>query len=121
MNGRRTSLSIRCVIAAAIGGALGVIGARWVFVGSWLSLVPWGIAGLALGAWCSRLKAAILLGGCYGFALGVAFMVAGYRGSAALLTRMPFFGIIGLICAMFGIGLTVVGSLISRQRKTVVS
>lgn len=43
---------MKLLVAILAGALLGVLGARYLFVGSWLSLIPWGIAELALGAVC---------------------------------------------------------------------
>ena len=44
----------KIVVSIIIGALLGVIGARYLFVGSWLSLIPWGIAGLLIGYWSQK-------------------------------------------------------------------
>ncbi len=47
---------IKTAVSIIVGTLLGIIGARYVFVGSWLSLVPWGIVGLAIGYWGNRAR-----------------------------------------------------------------
>jgi len=44
----------KIVVSILVGALLGVIGARYLFVGSWLSLIPWGIAGLLIGYWSQK-------------------------------------------------------------------
>jgi hypothetical protein len=100
-------------VAVVAGAVLGLVGARYLFVGSWLSLIPWGIAGLALGAWCTP-RASIGVGAAYGFSIVFAFMVAGYGGSAPLLGRLPAFAVIGLVGSVFGIALGLCGSYLKR-------
>ena len=106
--------STRLVVAVLIGAALGVIGARYLFVGSWLSLVPWTIAGLALGHVPDR-RRALGIGAAFGFALFFAFMVAGYTGTRPMLGRMPFFAIVGVVGAIYGGAVGFVSSLAARR------
>lgn len=104
----------RLVVGVLVGAALGVVGARYVFVGSWLSLVPWTVAGLALGHVPDR-RRALGIGAAFGSALFFAFMVAGYTGSRPMLGRMPFFAIVGLVGAVYGGGIGFVSSLATRH------
>jgi hypothetical protein len=97
-----------------MGIALGVLGARFIFVGSWLSLIPWGIAGSALGARVRRARSAAVVGALYGFVLSMAFMVAGYSGSASIVVRLPAFAIVSLIGALGGLATAILGALITR-------
>jgi hypothetical protein len=87
-----------------LGALLGVLGARVVFVDSGLSLLPWALGGLAVGAAAAgdrwRTRAA---GAAYGFALAYLFMLASYDGPDATATRLvPFlvFGVFGAVCGM---------------------
>ncbi|HET7024689.1 MAG TPA: hypothetical protein VFI39_05750 [Gemmatimonadales bacterium] len=105
---------MRLTIAILVGAALGVIGGRYLFVGSWMSLVPWSLAGLAIGYW-SRPAPWLRLGLAYGFTLLFAFMIAGYSGTAPLLGRTPFFAVIGLAGAVYGAALTLVGWALRRK------
>jgi hypothetical protein len=82
-----------------------------------VSLVPWSIAGLAIG-YRSAQEQWALAGGLYGFALLFAFMVAGYSGTAPILNRLPFFGIIGLAGAMYGIVLAFAAVLLRRTFRS---
>lgn len=100
---------VKYAVAVLVGAVLGLVGARYLFVGSWLSLIPWGIAGLALGAWCKPAEG-LRVGAVYGFTIVFAFMVAGYAGSAPLVGRLPAFALIGLVGAVFGLILGVVGA-----------
>jgi predicted nucleotidyltransferase len=70
---------------------LGITSSRYLFVGSTLSLIPRGIAGLLIGLWCLTYREAIAVGALYGFLLAFSFMMSGYQGSAPVLTRLPFF------------------------------
>jgi hypothetical protein len=104
---------MKTLVAIAVGSLLGFIGARILFVGSALSLLPWSIAGLAFGAWNSQ-RAAMVNGAVYGFCLTFAFMIAGYGGSASLLSRLPFFGLLGLFGAFCGFTLGLFGYWLKR-------
>lgn len=99
---------MKTLAAIGIGSLLGVIGSRYLFVGSWLSLIPWGIIGLALGAWNSR-RGSMLNGAVYGFCLAFVFMLAGYAGAAPWFTRIPFFAVLGLVGAVCGFVLGILG------------
>ena len=59
---------IEVAVPVIVGSLLGIIGARYLFVGSALILVPWTIAGLAIGSWSGR-RASMVNGAFYGFAL----------------------------------------------------
>jgi hypothetical protein len=101
---------MRYVVAVIAGSALGLIGARYLFVGSALSLIPWAIAGLALGIWCTRVQA-LGVGAVYGFALAFVFMVTGYSGSSPLPGRLPAFALLGLVGALCGLVLALLGAI----------
>jgi hypothetical protein len=101
----------KLIVSILAGSMLGFIGSRVLFVGSWLSLIPWGIVGLAIGYW-SQKREAMINGGCYGFALAFVFMIAGYAGSASLISRLPFFAILGIFGGFCGLILGLAGSVI---------
>lgn len=105
------------VVSALIGVLLGIIGSRFLFVGSALSLIPWGIVGLLLGWFSKNRKKAKINGIIYGFFLCFSFMIAGYSGSAPLLTRMPFFAVLGLFGSVCGLILAIIGNLGKKLRK----
>jgi hypothetical protein len=111
----------RFALAIAIGFALGVVGARVALVGSWLNLIPWGVAGLLLGAWSRPWWSATLVGAVYGFALAFSFMVAGYRGSLPLATRLAPFAVLGFVGAVAGLMAAITGAaafaIIARLRR----
>jgi len=109
----------KLLVSILAGGFLGWIGARVLFVGSWLSLIPWGIVGMLLGLW-SQKPEWLVNGVCYGFAEVFVFMIAGYAGSAPIISRLPFFAILGLFGAFCGLilgwlGFAVKTILIRRQ------
>jgi hypothetical protein len=106
----------RSLVAALVGIILGITGSRFLFIGSALSLIPWGIAGVLIGLWCPTYRGAIANGALYGFLLAFTFMLAGYTGSAPVFTRLPFFALLGIVGAVCGIGLGLIGSLIHRKK-----
>ena len=99
------------IAAGSAGAVLGAIGARVVFVGSGLSLVPWTVCGLALGGCSTGRRQASANGTAYGFMLAFVFMAAGYDGAASMVTRLPFFAALGVIGAGAGLSLTTLGRL----------
>ncbi len=98
----------KTLVAAGAGLILGIIGARYVFVGSWLNLVPWGIAGFAIGCWGAK-NESIANGVIFGFVLTLVFLIAGYSGSYTLLSRVPFFVILSAFGSICGMALGFVG------------
>ena len=106
----------KVVVSIIVGALLGVIGARYLFVGSWFSLIPWGMAGLLIGFW-SQKREWVVNGLCYGFAVCFVFMLAGYSGSASLISRLPFFAVLGLFGGLCGLVLGWVGFEIKRRLK----
>lgn len=105
--------ALRYGIAVCLGAGLGVVGARVLFVGSWLTLIPWGVAGGSVGVSSPRAGTASVAGAVYGFALSMAFMTGGYQGSASLVSRLPLFGILGLVGAVCGLTSAMVGFLVA--------
>ncbi len=87
------------VIAAGI--VLGYLGARHLFVGSWLIVVPWSVAGLIVGWWGTR-NESIVNGVVYGFVVSFTFLVAGYSGPFSLASRIPFFVVLSVFGGMGG-------------------
>jgi hypothetical protein len=101
---------MKFLVAIALGAGLGILGSRYLFVGSWMSLIVWGVAGLLLGGWCSERRQAIINGTVFGFVVAFVFMLSGYGGSASLISRVPFFAILGVIGAICGAVLGFLGN-----------
>jgi hypothetical protein len=93
---------VKSLVAILAGSLLGLAGSRYLFVGSWLSLIPWGIVGLVLGYWSGNGRA-MVNGAVFGFFLAFMFMVFGYTGTAPLVNHLPFFALLGLIGAACGL------------------
>ena len=102
------------LLSALIGTVLGYLGARVLFVGSYLSLIPWGIAGFILGWWSQTYRTAGMNGAVYGFVLAFFFMLVGYEGSSPVWTRIPFFALLGLVGAVCGAGWGLGGAWLSQ-------
>jgi hypothetical protein len=103
----------RTIVSICLGALLGIVGARYMLVGSALSLVPWAIAGLCIG-YFNDSRGAMINGTVYGFVLSFAFMCAGYKGAPPLVTRAPFFLLLGVIGAVCGFALGNLGFLFKR-------
>lgn len=114
MRQERNPILVRLVTAGATGVVLGFLGARIVLVGSALSLLPWALAGLAIGAWCRTLRGAGAAGGVFGAALAYTFMIAGYAGDSPLATRLLPFAVLALVGAVCGTALSGAGALARR-------
>jgi hypothetical protein len=108
---------IKVIVSILAGGILGLIGARYLFVGSWLSLIPWGIVGLLIGYW-SQKREWLVNGICYGFTITFVLMVTGYAGNASLISRIPFFAMLGLIGGLCGLVLGLMGFEIKQRLTT---
>lgn len=102
--------------SAVIGIILGFVAAKMQFL-QWATLLPWGIVGLVIGTFGKTKKESAILGAVYGFFLGFAFMFGVYQGSAPIVTRIPFFTIIGLVSALCGSILSLLGSLFKKMKK----
>lgn len=100
------------LIAAFMGTAFGATGPLYLFLGIY-SIVPWGIAGVALGLWSGKgIAKTAPAGAVYGFTLSFAFMIAGYNGTASLLRRLPFFALIALFGSVCGLAAVLAGCTI---------
>ena len=103
---------MKLAVSITLGIAIGVLTSRYLFVSSALGLIPWSLAGLALGIWAVSRRQACLLGALYGFFLLFSFMFGGYSGTASETSRIIPFAILGLGGAAGGTVLTSVGFLV---------
>lgn len=92
-------------------------GSRWLFVGSGLSLVPWALAGLAVGAAAADRAGAVRAGAAYGFLLAVSFMVGGRQGDLAgqWTSFVPVTALIGALGSACGAVLAIVGRAVQAK------
>jgi hypothetical protein len=111
----------KLVVALITGVIIGAAGPQYVFLGP-MSLIPWGLVALALGLWGNK-REALRSGAVYGFVLSFAFLVAGYTGTASLISRFPFFAILALFGAVCGLALSAAGYYLklrfARPRKAI--
>jgi hypothetical protein len=104
---------LRFLLAVALGVALGLAGAHATFLG-WWTLLLWGAGALALGYIFRQRPMAVA--GIYGFSLSFSFMVGVYRGAPPLLSRIPFFALLGLVGASCAVLIALAGSRIGMRR-----
>ena len=114
----RTRTILALILVAVLGAILGLIGARYIFVGSPLSLIPWGLAALLIGYFSTTWKGALGSGALFGFCLAGTFMVAGYQGTASVTTYLIPFAIIGLVGALCATAGATVGHLIRTKVRS---
>lgn len=106
----------KIITAAILGVVLGATGPRYASLG-WYSLIPWGLVGLAIGFRCNK-RQSWYAGALYGFCLNFSFMIAGYTGTASLVSRLPFFVLIGLFGAVCGLAVAAVGHFLKISYTT---
>ena len=105
----------RLASAAALGLLLGWAAAHILSL-QWWTLVPWGLAAAALGYRASR-ATAVVAGALYGFVLCFVFTLATYCGSAPPITRVTFFTALGLVGALCGLLLALLGAFLMPGRR----
>src|SRR5207244_6397133 len=98
----------------ACAGALALLlgwAAAHVLSLQWWTLVPWGLAAVALGYRANR-ATAMVAGALYGFVLCFVFTLATYGGAAPAITRVPFFPVLGPVGAFCGVVRALLGALL---------
>jgi hypothetical protein len=93
----------------AAGLALGFVG------GPAIILLPWALVALAIGILSVGRKMAAVNGLVFGFVAAFTFMLAGYDGQAAIITRVFPFGVLGLVGALYAVVFSVVGNVVYRR------
>jgi hypothetical protein len=106
-----TTNPLSFIVSVAVGCALGYIG------GPAAALVPWALVGFLIGVSSGSKKAAMLNGAAYGFALAYVFMLAGYNGSGPVSTKLVLFILFGIVGALCGIALSLIGLLTAHPRQ----
>ena len=101
------------IVAVTGGAALGLLGGPvWI-------LVPWAAVGLLVGAVSRKRREALIAGLVFGFVVSFVFLVRGYSGTDPVLTKVPFFGLLGLFGALCGAVLSMVAfGATARLRRT---
>jgi len=100
-------------LAIGIGAVAGWSSAHALFLGFW-TLVIWGVLAVSLGLGARRGRAAAA-GALFGLVASVVFMITNYGGSAPLLTRTPFFALLGVVGAVCGAPLGLLGAFIGAR------
>ena len=96
------------LLSIIIGLILGWVSAQTPLVSSWIALLPWGAAGLVIGALARGRRRALMSGALYGFFLCAAFLIAGFKGQSiakfsGLLIALSLLGALcGLILGLIG-------------------
>jgi len=104
----------RLAAAGALALLLGWAAAHGLSL-QWWTLVPWGLAAVALGYRANR-ATAVVAGALYGFVLCFVFTLATYGGAAPAITRVPFFMTLGLVGAVCGLLLALLGASLTPRR-----
>ncbi len=103
------------VLLAVLGVVLGVTGAKYLLVGSALSLIPWGLVAALIGYTSPSRARTTTAGASYGFALAFTFMVAGYQGQPPVTHRLLPFALLGLLGAACATLLALAGHAIKTR------
>lgn len=106
---------LRLLLLTCLGALLGLIGSRFIFVNSALSLIPWGASSFLIGYSIRPRQSALVSAGVFGFALATAFMLFGYQGAESVITRLPAFCLLGLVGAVCAITLGAIGNFIRKK------
>src|SRR5207247_10022309 len=91
----------RLAAAGALALLLGWAAAHGLSL-QWWTLVPWGLAAVALGYRANR-ATALVAGALYGFVLCFVFTLATYGGAAPAITRVPVLTGLGLRAVLCGL------------------
>src|SRR5205807_2756890 len=105
----------RLAVAGALALLLGWAAAHGLSL-QWWTLVPWGLAAVALGYRANR-ATAVVAGALYGFVLCFVFTLATYGGAAPAITRVPFFTVLGLVGALCGLLLALLGAFLMPGKR----
>jgi apolipoprotein N-acyltransferase len=80
-----TLRSPRALIVVAAALAMAYSSSRFVFVGSGLSLIPWGILAMAIAFLATSEQNAKNLGGIFGFTLSLSFLWIDHKGPSTVM------------------------------------
>lgn len=99
----------KMLLAATVGIVFGFIATHYLLVGSYLNLFVWVVAAMVLGYMANSKRQGAYIGAAFGFCLTMAFMISGYTGQQAVVTRLLPFAIIALVGAACGLTWSVIG------------
>src|SRR5213079_1561377 len=105
----------RLAAAGALALLLGWAAAHGLSL-QWWTLVPWGLAAVALG-YRANGATAVVAGALYGFVLCFVYTLATYGGATPAITRVPFFAVLGLVGALCGLQLELLGATLIPGRR----
>ena len=103
---RNTAIFIAAVV---VGLILGFIG------GPALILLPWALVSIVIGVASIGKKAPLINGSAFGFVAAFTFMVSGYDGQPAVITRLLPFVVLGLVGAVYGLIFSLAGNAVYRR------
>ncbi len=104
--------AISVIVSVVVGGIIGYLG------GPAIVLIAWALIGILLGIFCASRRSALLNGAVYGFALAYVFMVAGYNGQDPIHTKLLPFVIFGIVGALGGSTLAIIGLFVKGFSKS---
>jgi len=102
------------VVAAIVGAVVGWIYGE-IHAGVALCLGTWAALAIVTGAASVAWRTALVSAAIFGFAVSLAFLIAGYQGSAPITRPLPLFILLGLFGAGCG-GLIGVAARLLRSR-----
>jgi hypothetical protein len=92
------------IVPVVMALAMSIVSSRWLFVGSGLSLIPWGILAVLSGLFAKNKHDALWLGAIYGFSQAFIFLWIDKAGKTSLTQFLLLCIIItglALIAALF--------------------
>lgn len=108
---RVSTNTIIFILSVITGVGLGFIG------GPVIILLPWAVVCLAIGVFSNGKKAALVNGAVFGFVVAFTFMISGYTGDAAVITRVFPFAVLGLVGAACAIALSLSGNIVYQHLR----
>lgn len=108
---------MRLFTAIVLGIILGILFAHLVFLGGFITLGTWGVAGLTIGWFGRSKKEALIDGAVFGFIISFAFLIADYNGTISIIRRLLPFAALSIVGLLGGLGLGIVGFFLKKVLK----
>lgn len=105
------------LVPIALALIMSIISSKWLFVGSVLSLIPWGLLALSYGLLAKNKRDACCLGAIYGFTQAFIFLWIDKAGQTSISQFILLFVIISGL-ATLAAGFACIGSLIIFSVKS---